>query len=255
MALYQIIHQVLKESGNIMTLDEIYDAIVDKDLFTFGVKVGSPQHVIRIQITRRSFNSPRKDKQDEILFYQHDKLYYGLYEWMDDKDKATHASISEDIILEHIDEYSPNAELLDTSLFLEQEWHRWLYKNLEINGLEGLGFGKLRLFDPTEQEHKIGKFNTGEVGEIDLLLRNDNVILVIELKRKGIDDTVGQILRYVGWVEEHLKKPKEKVYGVIVAQEIDKKLHYAIKVTKDHIFYQQLKMNIELGESSFKKEN
>ena len=254
MYIYQAIYQVLEENNHIMTLDEIYNAITEKDLYKFGVKTSSPQHVIWINISRRSYNSTLSEKPKEFLFYQHDKLYYGLYEWMGDKDKSSHNTLFD--VQEIIsDEYNPNAELLDTSLFLEQEWHRWLYKNLEINGLEGFGFGKLRLFDPAEQEHKIGKFNTGEVGEIELLLRNDNAILVIELKRKGIDDTVGQILRYVGWVEEHLKNPNEKVYGVIVAQEIDKKLHYAIKATKDHIFYQQLKMNIELGESSFKKEN
>lgn len=250
MHIYQAIYQVLKEKNQIMTLDEIYDAIVDKDLFTFNTP--NPQQIIRTQINRRSYQSRRADKQDEVLFYQHDKLNYGLYEWMDEKDKSTHQVLDVD---EDLAEYSPDAALLDTSLFLEQEWHRWLYQNLQRNGLEGLGFGKLRLYSPVEQEHKIGKYNTGEVGEIDLLLRNDNTIIVVELKRKGIDDTVGQILRYVGWVEENLKKPNEKVYGLIVAQEIDKKLHYAIKVAKDHIFYQQLKMNIELGESSYSKGN
>lgn len=255
MHIYQAIYQVLKDTNRIMTLDEIYDAIQEKELFEFGVKTASPQHIIRIQINRRSYNSPRSDtKNDEILFYQHDTLNYGLYEWMNEKDKITHQTAIDPIDIEN-DVYSPNAALLDTSLFLEQEWHRWLYQNLLKNGLEGLGFGKLRLYDPTEQEHKIGKYNTGEVGEIDLLLRNDNTIIVIELKRKGIDDTVGQILRYVGWVEENLKKESEKVYGIIIAQEIDKKLHYAIKAAKDHIFYQQLKMNIELGESSYTKGN
>jgi len=251
MHIYQAIYQVLKEKNQIMTLDEIYDAISEKELFTFGVKTSSPQHVIYIQINRRSFNSTFSKKPKETLFYQHDELYYGLYEWMDEKDKTTHQTmIEEDELNEHA--YTPNAALLDTSLFLEQEWHRWLFQNLQKNALEGLGFGKLALFAPNEQEHKIGKYNTGEVGEIDLLLRNDNMIIVVELKRKGIDDTVGQICRYVGWVEENLKQANEKVYGVIVAQEIDKRLRYAIKPIKDHIFYQQIKMTIELGESSFK---
>lgn len=249
MHIYQAIYQVLKEKNQIMTLDEIYDAILDKNLFPF--ETPTPQSIIRTQIDRRSYQSRRSDKYDEVLFYRHDRLYYGLYEWMNEKDKATHQVIDNLINLES-EEYSPNAALLDTSLFLEQEWHRWLYQNLQKNGLKGLGFGKLQLYSPSEQEHKIGKYNTGEVGEIDLLLKNDkNTIIIIELKRKGTDDTVGQILRYVGWVEENLKKDGEKVYGVIIAQEIDKQLHYAIKATKDHIFYQQLKMNIELGESSY----
>jgi len=86
MAMYEVIYQVLKEHGQLMTLDEIYSAITKHNLFSYGVKVGSPQAGIRTQITRRSYNSPRKDKQDEILFYQHDQLYYGLYEWINEKE-------------------------------------------------------------------------------------------------------------------------------------------------------------------------
>ena len=255
MHIYQAINKVLSDTNIIMTLDEIYDAIVEQELFTFGVKTSTPQHVIWLQISRRSYNSTLADKPKEILFYQHDKLYFGLYKWMDKKDKITHSQ--EILEVEHDTSiYSPDATLLDTSLFLEQEWHRWLYKNLEQNGLEALGFGKLRLFSPEEQAHKIGKYNTGtnEVGEIDLLLRNDDSIFIIELKRKGADTTVGQTLRYVSWVKRHLRKENEKVYGIIIAQEINNNLRYAIEETGDHIFYQQLKMNIELGESSYKKE-
>lgn len=255
MKIYEAIYQVLESANKIMTLDNIYNAIVEQNLFTFGVKVGSPQHVIRIQINRRSFNSTLSEKPKEILFYKHDVLYYGLSSWMNEKDKQTYKDITEDILIESED-YTPDATLLDTSLFLEQEWHRWLYKNLQSNGLEALGFGKLRLFAPEEQAHKIGKYNTGinEVGEIDLLLRNDDSIFIIELKRKGADTTVGQTLRYVSWVKRHLKQDNEKVYGIIIAQEINNNLRYAIEETGNHIFYQQLKMNIELGESSYKKE-
>jgi len=253
MTKYEAAYEVLQQNNRIMTLAEIHNDILKKDLVAFNTD--NSLNVLHTNISRRSYNSPRKDKVDEILFYQHDKLYYGLYEWMDEKDRATHTSDVEDITTDP-ETYNPDAALLDTSLFLEQEWHRWLYKNLEMNGLEAFGFGKLRLFAPDEQAHKIGKYNTGanEVGEIDLLLRNDDSIFIIELKRKGADTTVGQTLRYVSWVKKHLKKDNEKVYGIIIAQEINKNLRYAIEETGDHIFYQQLKMNIELGESSYNKE-
>jgi len=148
--------------------------------------------------------------------------------------------------------YAPDASLLDTSLFLEKEWQKWLYKNLEENGLTALGFGTCFLFDSEKQKITDGKYDTGEVGQIDLLLRNMNGdLIVIELKRKGIDETVGQICRYVGWVEENLAKgTSTKVYGIILTQNVDTKLKYAIKPIKDHIFYQQLKMSVEFGESS-----
>ena len=49
---------------------------------------------------------------------------------------------------------------------------------------------------------------------------------IVELKRNQTsDDTVGQILRYMGWIEE--KKQDENVKGIIVAGKFDEKLKYA----------------------------
>jgi len=54
--------------------------------------------------------------------------------------------------------------------------------------------------------------------------------VVIELKRgKSSDSTVGQILRYIGWVEENLAKLNQKVRGIIIAKEVDDALRYAVK--------------------------
>jgi len=53
---------------------------------------------------------------------------------------------------------------------------------------------------------------------------------IIELKRgKRSDSTVGQILRYIGWVEDNLAKPNQKVRSIIVAKEIEDTLGYAVK--------------------------
>jgi hypothetical protein len=54
--------------------------------------------------------------------------------------------------------------------------------------------------------------------------------VIIELKRgKSSDSTVGQVLRYIGWVEENLAKPNQKVRGIIIAKEVDDALRYAVK--------------------------
>jgi hypothetical protein len=54
--------------------------------------------------------------------------------------------------------------------------------------------------------------------------------VVIELKRgKSSDSTVGQVLRYIGWVEENITKSNQKVRGIIIAKEVDDALHYAVK--------------------------
>lgn len=75
-----------------------------------------------------------------------------------------------------------------------------------------------------------------DVGTIDLLARHkiEPRWLVVELKRNQTsDDTVGQILRYVGWVQEKLAGPDEKVEGLIVGLSDDIKLRYALKPTRD----------------------
>jgi hypothetical protein len=74
-------------------------------------------------------------------------------------------------------------------------------------------------------------YNTGEVGEIDLLAKHHSakLWLVIELKKdRSSDITVGQVLRYMGWVRKNLASEGENVKGLIISREIDRKLQYAL---------------------------
>ena len=60
--------------------------------------------------------------------------------------------------------------------------------------------------------------------------RDNGDFVVIELKRgKTSDATVGQALRYIGWVEENLAKPNQKVRAIIVAKEVDDALRLAVR--------------------------
>lgn len=71
------------------------------------------------------------------------------------------------------------------------------------------------------------------VGRIDLLARHKSRgdWLVIELKRgQTSDQTLGQILRYMGWVCQNLAEPGEQVKGLIIAHEVDERLRYALSV-------------------------
>jgi len=59
-------------------------------------------------------------------------------------------------------------------------------------------------------------------------------IVVLELKRgKSSDSTVGQVLRYMGWVKENLAKSGQGVRGIIIAKEVDDALRYAVKSIVD----------------------
>ncbi len=86
----------------------------------------------------------------------------------------------------------------------------------------------------SEDGEEIGyEYLCGTTGRIDLLARHKtkNYWLVIELKKgESSDSTVGQILRYIGWIKEKMAAPEEKVYGLIIANKIDDHLKYALSV-------------------------
>jgi Endonuclease NucS/MrcB-like, N-terminal domain len=82
-----------------------------------------------------------------------------------------------------------------------------------------------------EQNEMVSQqYKTG-VGPIDILARdkkNKNYVVIELKKNQTSDDTVGQLLRYMGWIKE--TKKDENVKGIIVAGSFDKKLDYAIKM-------------------------
>jgi ribosomal protein L37E len=81
-----------------------------------------------------------------------------------------------------------------------------------------------------------GKYNTQEIGEIDLLAKHKTMPkwLIIELKKdQSSDATVGQILRYMGWVKENLSEENETVEGLIIAGTEDDRIQYALKCLKN----------------------
>jgi hypothetical protein len=69
------------------------------------------------------------------------------------------------------------------------------------------------------------------VGRIDLLAKHKAQPrwLVVELKRNQTSDqTVGQLLRYIGWVKRHLAEDSDEVHGMIICRAADDALHYAL---------------------------
>ena len=64
--------------------------------------------------------------------------------------------------------------------------------------------------------------------------RANNNLVVIELKRgKSSDSTVGQVLRYMGWVRANIARPGQQVRGIIISQDVDDGLKYAVQGLKD----------------------
>jgi hypothetical protein len=81
----------------------------------------------------------------------------------------------------------------------------------------------------------VGRQLGSEAGRLDLLAQDSaGCYVVIELKRTmGTDQVVGQILRYMGWVQECYKT--DKVRGIIVVQQKDLQLRYALKAVQNII--------------------
>ena len=79
------------------------------------------------------------------------------------------------------------------------------------------------------------EYPTG-VGRIDILARHKErpAWLVVELKRdRAADRTLGQVLRYIGWIKRHLAAPDEEVYGLIIAADVEKNLLYSLEGVND----------------------
>jgi len=114
-----------------------------------------------------------------------------------------------------------------TGFALEKFLQRFLVDNWEKTPLGGL-------YDILSEDGDLvgDQYPTKEVGNIDILARDKktNEWLVIELKRgRGSDKVVGQIMRYMGWVQENLCNEGDSVKGMIICKEKDKKLEYALK--------------------------
>jgi hypothetical protein len=86
------------------------------------------------------------------------------------------------------------------------------------------------------------------VGKIDILARHrtEKKWLVVELKRNNTSDSVvGQILRYMGWVRQHVAEPGDKVHGLIIARIGDFALQYAISAVPE-LRFMTYKVGFEL---------
>ena len=132
------------------------------------------------------------------------------------------------VLSEIMEPGSDNApEVTEETVFgLEYQLRDFLAQNLASIPVHGR---RLRVYvDPTGRDGI--EFPTA-VGPIDILAIDDaGNFYVFELKRGRTPDyTIGQLMRYMGWVGQTIGKTKE-VNGVIVAKQISETLRYAVCV-------------------------
>jgi len=92
----------------------------------------------------------------------------------------------------------------------------------------------------------VGKeYDTKEVGRIDLLCKDKKgAYVVVELKKgRKSDEVVGQTLRYLGWVE---KRFGSKARGIVIVNEPDQRLEYALSPLKNLIELKFYRVSFEV---------
>lgn len=110
---------------------------------------------------------------------------------------------------------------------LESQLENFLLENWDRTPL-----GKEWSIFSTPDEPDAGNQFPTDVGRIDILAvhKNQKRLLVVELKRnQSTDQTVGQALRYVGWVKKHVATPEQTVEALIIAHTAGKELRYALE--------------------------
>ena len=115
----------------------------------------------------------------------------------------------------------------DPSLFyMESQLEDFLIENWDKTELG-------QKYDLIEEEGEVvsQQYRTG-VGPIDILCQDKKTkqLVVIELKKNQTsDDTVGQLARYMGWLEKN-KTEGKPTKGIIIAARYDERLYYALQV-------------------------
>ncbi|WP_367360321.1 endonuclease NucS domain-containing protein [Syntrophus sp. (in: bacteria)] len=96
-------------------------------------------------------------------------------------------------------------------------------------------------YDIYEEEGEcVGQQYQTDTGPLDILAisKDKRRLLVVELKKgRASDVVVGQILRYMGYVQEELAEKEQSVKGVIIALEDDQRIRRALAVVPTIDFY------------------
>lgn len=91
-----------------------------------------------------------------------------------------------------------------------------------------------------EDGERVGQQYATDTGPLDVLAisKDKKSLLVVELKKgRASDAVVGQVLRYMGYVQEELAEPGQAVRGVIIALDDDQRIRRALAVVPNIEFY------------------
>lgn len=112
-----------------------------------------------------------------------------------------------------------------------------------------------REYDIYEEDgEQAGKEFATDTGAIDILAISEDkkTLLVVELKKgRASDAVVGQILRYMGYVQDQLAEEGQAVRGAIIALEDDQRIRRALAIVPTVSFYRyQVSFKLVKAEST-----
>ncbi len=157
----------------------------------------------------------------DVDLWSLDAVWWFLHSDAEDEDTNQPTPVTPDAPTQ-----TPNTKT--TRFALERHLHDYMFDNWDMLDLAQ----EWDIYTRDGEPEAGYEFRT-PIGRIDLLAKHkrDPRWLVIELKReKSSDAVVGQVLRYMGWVQKHLIEVGESVEGLVVATEGDPQLHYALEV-------------------------
>lgn len=171
----------------------------------------------------RVHHNPRDNGADDLLF-QIGPSNFRIY--VKDLDPPPIYKQDSDIIADD-DADSEDEETKETHEFAyEKDLKNFLANNLSV----------IRSSLDVYQDGNISGIEFPVGGRyIDILaVENGKDLVVIELKvSKGYDRTLGQILRYMAWIEKNLAEPGQSVKGMIIARNISEDLRLATSRVRD----------------------
>lgn len=250
---WQLVKQAIEHFGREVSYGEIKNWVwslypdANSSSLTCEIITCSVNHPSRIHY------SPNKKERKAVgprdfLFYTrtghvtpYDPQIHGLWEIVEDPDggfKVRQISEGELSVTQVSSNEDPSSELFA----LEAHLRDFLAKNL---GSLSPICDSLSLYESEDGRSGV-EFQT-DVGPIDVLARDQGGnFYVLELKlSRGPDSALGQIQRYMGWIQKHLAGGRE-VFGIIIAAEMSVKLRYAVTCAPNvRLFSYKLKFEVQ----------
>ena len=250
---WQMIKEAMDNIGDKATYADIKHYIhnkyenVNDSTITCQIIVCTVNHNTRIYYPENS--KPRVANSQYDLLYtvgrgqieRYDPKKHGI--WEIKKDETGKLTVSrKDGLGEVESDFDTTLEIQDKYSFpLESHLRDFIAQNLNTIKIDNKN---LKLY--ADDNGTDGVEYRTNVGIIDILATDeDDNYVIFELKlSRGNDASLGQILRYMGWIKKNMAIEK-KVYGVIVAQSIDDKLKYAVsQVANIRLYEYQIDFHI-----------